>query len=84
MIEQTLKCDILGRRATTAKPIRKVRITIDILKDDLSHSITPFITETPIDMCPDAIKRAIAFAKRAVSPPNIAATKAAEATGDAK
>lgn len=87
MIEQTLKCDILGRRATNANPIRRVRIRVEVedVREDESSWSTDYMTEL-VDMCPDARARAIKFAKRAVSPPNIAATRAAEAEakGDAK
>lgn len=102
MIEQTLKCDILGRRATEKNPIHKVRVVVQMLckktpdmelvpkradivsasgNDDsgepgfcwVLHHATPMK-----DMCPDALKRAIKFAERAATPPNIAATQAAE------
>lgn len=93
MIEQTLKCDILGRRATERKPVRKVRILVQLFQstppnpggesevvdiDDPDHWPTERMVG-PADMCPDALTRAIKFAERAVSRPNIAATKATEA-----
>lgn len=92
-------CDILGRRETERKPVRKVRILVQVFQptppdrggesgvidlDDPDHWPTERMVG-PADMCPDAIKRAIKFAERAVSKPNIAATKATEekAAGDA-
>ena len=86
-------CDVLGRKATERKPIRKVRILVQVFQqvppdqdgkaipvdlDDPDHWPTERMVG-PADMCPDAIKRAIKFAERAVSKPNIAATRAAEA-----
>lgn len=94
MIVPTRHCDILGRRATERKPVRKVRILVQVFQqmppdqegktvpvdlDDPDHWPTERMVG-PADMCPDALKRAIKFAERAVSPTNIAATKAAEAT----
>lgn len=68
--EKRLRCDIRGRYETTAKPVRPVRVRVEIQQDrndDESWSIAH--TTMRKDMCPDAIVRAIKFADRAVTPP---------------
>ena len=83
MIERTLKCDILGRRETERKPVRKVRVVVQMLcektaemdvgptdlGDDPEFCWVSHHATTKKDMCPDAITRAIKFAERAVSRP---------------
>ncbi len=83
MIEQTLKCDIRRRHGSFAKPIHKVRVLVQTqicgLDSPSETSWDDRYTSKPVDMCPDAIERAIKFAERAVTRPNIAATREADA-----
>lgn len=75
-------CDVLGRRETKAKPILKIRVVVqELVSESKDGEYWELVYDAPtVDMCPDAIKRAIKFAKRAARPPNIAATKEAEET----
>lgn len=66
MIVPRLKCDILGRYATEAKPVRKVRLLVQI---EYEGEWTTDKQTSAMDMCPAALERAIHFVDRAITPP---------------
>lgn len=85
MSEETrLKCDIRGRYETETKPICKVRIEVQTLTrpcgedDKIVLEWESHMTTKAVDMCPEALARAVGFAQRGVTRPGFAYVQPAD------
>jgi hypothetical protein len=77
------KCDILGKKGSTEKPVQKVRCRLEVRQPDGSWNNG--YSTNPADMCPAALDRAKGFVRSAFCPPpkRPRKPKAEQGAGDA-